>query len=377
MLTLLLTSVFSLLVNNVDAAEVINDTEVFLFADKTYEENLYVGAGKTVVESNVSEDLVVLGGEAVVSGKVVGDVFVLGGAVNFKGETVGDLRIIGGEVIIDGVVGGDVFIVGGDITISEEAAFGGDIFAVGGNINVLNDSSTELKVIAGKVYLNGKIAGQTEVTTQSLVIGNEAEVVGDLAYYAPQEFFLENGGSLVGNISFNEINSIRDTGVVKKAILSFMSFWFFLRFITTLIIAFILVYVFKVFTQGVSDLSIKSFWKSLLAGILVILFSPLVVAILIMSLFALPIGLLLMMSLVFIAIISTAASAIFLGVWAGQYLNRGADNVDTVSLKSATIGVILLTLLQFIPIVGDLAKLILFIVAFGAIVRYIRVAIIK
>lgn len=376
-------SIFFTVPQNAIAAEIVNDTEVFLFAEKTYNENLYVGAGKTIIESNVSEDLVVLGGDVTVSGNVAGDVLLVGGVVDFKGVVVGDLRIIGGEVEINGTVNGDVFVVGGNVLISESAILNEDVFVVGGEASISNNSNTELKVVAGNVRVDGQFDGSTEITTQSLSVGSGARINGDLSYYAPQEFFAEDGSVVIGNISFNEINSLRDMGLVKKAILSFMSFWYLLQFITTLIIALGMVYVFRVFTKEVTDLALKSFWKSFLAGFVGMFLIMISIIILIASIFALPIGFLLMITMIFIVIISPAISSIYIGTWVRKNVFKKTLDVDIenhesiINAKTAIIGVITLTFLQIIPVIGEVVKLVLFVVAFGAIVRNIRLHIIK
>lgn len=358
-----------------NAATILNDTEVYIGSDKTYEENLYVGAGKTIIEGDITEDLVVVGGEITVAGNVTGDVFLVGGSALFKGNVFGDLRVIGGTVQVEGIINGDVLIVGGDVNLNENAEINREIFIIGGDVAVRDDINTKLKIIAANVKLSAAISGSVEVTTQRLIVGRDANIAGGLTYYAPQKFTTEEGGTVTGTISYNEIKSIRDTGFVKQAIVSFMSFWFLLRFITTLIIAFILIYVFKVFSQGVNDLALQSFWKSFLAGILVILVTPLVIGILFISLFALPIGFLLALALTFVAIIAPAVSGIFVGNWAKKYINKTYTGV--VDLQGAALGVVVLTLLQFVPVAGDLIRVVVAIVAIGAVARYIRLAIVK
>jgi cytoskeletal protein CcmA (bactofilin family) len=364
-----------------NAAEIINRTEVFLFAEDTYDENLYVGAGKTIIESNVSEDLVVLGGEVTVNGKVAGDIFLMGGTVDFKGEVVGDLRVLGGEVEINGLINGDVLVIGGDIQILPDAVVNKEIFVVGGDVQVLSDINTDLKVMAGRVSLNSEISGPSEITTQDLLVGSEGSISGDFLYYAPHELRKDEGSVVIGNISYNEITDLRDNSLVKKVIVSFTSFWYLLQFITSLILAAVLVYVFRVFTQEVSDLALKSFWKSFLAGVLVAIFAIPILTLLTISLFALPVAVLLSMLIGFMMIISPAVSAIYLGSWAKQHLynNESEEGLHSgiVDLKSAVVGLVILTILQFVPVFGGIIRFGLAVVAFGAIARYIRLAIVK
>ncbi|HMO78911.1 MAG TPA: hypothetical protein PJ997_02410 [Candidatus Paceibacterota bacterium] len=373
-INILLLCVF-LLPKAVYSAEILKDLEINLSKEKVYEKNLYVGAGKSFIESIMKEDLVVFSGESVIVGDVLGDLFLMGGKIDFSGNVLGDLRIFGGDVKISGKVGGDVLIVGGSVEILETAEVKREIFVIGGKTIIKNNVSDKLKIISGRVNLNGKISSLAEITTQNLRIGNGADISGDLFYYAPQKFIKDSDANISGKISFNEINSIREMGIVKKAILSFMSFWFLLRFITTLILAFILIYIFKPFSQNVIDLISNSFWKNVLASILILFIGPFIISLLIMSLVGLPIGFLILMTLIFIFIISPAISGIFLGYWLKKYFNK--NTTKEVDFQGASIGVIILTLLQFLPVAGGIIRFILFMVSIGAISRQIRLAILK
>ncbi len=357
------------------AAEILNRSEVFIGVEKEYSENLYIGAVKSIVEGNLSEDLVIFGGEVKVTGNITGDVFLLGGKIDFSGKTFGDLRIVGGNVSISGEVVGDVLVLGGEVNILPGAVINKEIFAVGGSIIIENNSSAEIKMIGGKVFINGELSGASEITTQNLQISSNAKISGTFSYYAPNKINESVATAISGQMKFNEIDAIRDSGFIKKILLSFISFWYLLRFITTLILAFILVYVFKVFSQEVVDLARNSFWKSFLTGFLVIFFAPLLIVVSFISLVALPIGFLFMIAMTFITVISPAVSGIFVG---NLLKKKFGDNQDVgVDFQGATFGVVALTGLQFVPVVGNWLIVLFTITSLGAICRYIRFKIIR
>ena len=358
-----------------NAAEIITETSVLLDKNNIYYENLYIGAGSTNISSEVNSDLTIIGGEVKVSSKVTGDIFVAGGNVDFSGQVEGDLRIIGGEVNITGDVIGDILIVGGNVFVSDNATLLNDVLLIGGEINFESDSNKRLKVVSGKVLINGNIDGESEITTQSLQIGSNAKINGNFSYYSPQKFSENSEAEILGTINYNKINTIQDTSIIKKAIVNFLNFWLLLRFITTLIIAFILVYVFRVFSVGVNEIVIKSFFKSLFAGFLSIILLPVATLIFIISLVGMPIGFLLLTMFIAAMIITPAVSGIFLGGWLRKIL--GKTDGYLVDFHSATVGVILFTILQFIPVIGEFLRFIFIMVALGAMVRYSYRVIIK
>ena len=360
---------------SVDSAEIITNTNVDLSSDSSYYENLYVGAGRSNISSYVESDLTIISGESVISNEVGGDVFVAGGYIDFIGKVAGDLRIIGGSVSVSGEVGGDLLIIGADVFVSKNAKLSNDIFLVGGKIVFEGSSPEKIKVVASEVYINGELDGESEITAQSLIIGSSSIINGSFSYYSPQKFIKNDGAQVWGTVNYNKINTLRDTGLIKKTIVNFLNFWLLLRFITTLIIAFILIYVFRVFAVEINKIISSSFWKSLLAGFLTTILLPISFVFLILTLVALPIGFLLLLTFIFLLILSPAISGIFLGSWLQKMFGKRKEFV--VDFHSATIGVVLYTLLQFIPIIGDLLRAALILVALGATVRYLRVSIIK
>lgn len=374
-LLLLLLFLVALTPIEADSAEIITDADVNLGVESTYYENLYVGAGRSDISSVVNSDLTVVSGESIVSGKVTGDVFVAGGNVDFVGEADGDLRIIGGTVNVSGTIAGDLLVIGGEVNVSETATLLSDILLVGGKINFEGDSPHRLKVVAGKVYINGSLAGQSEVTTQSLDVGSDSIIDGNFSYYSPRKISETSGAEILGTVNYNQINTLQNTGIVKKTIVNLLNFWLLLKFITTLIIGFILVYVFRVFSVQVNNIVVTSFWKSLLAGLLTIIVLPIIVALFFISLVAMPVGFLLLITFISSIIIAPAVVGIFLGSWARKVFGKKEEYL--VDFHSVTIGIILFTLLQFVPVIGGFLRFVLILVALGAMIRYIRKIIIR
>jgi len=372
---LILSLLFSLFLPiSSNAAEILTDTEVYTDNQKTYFENLYIGAGRTIVDSQINSDLTVLGGEVLIKNKISGDVFVVGGDAVFEADILGDLRVIGGDVKVSGNIVGDLFLIGGNIDL-QNANLLGDVIIVGADVLINSEINNKSKIVAAKVFVNSKITSPIEITAQKLSFGESAILESNLSYYSPQAFIKNENSQINGEVVFNQIKNIQDTSFVKQAILNITSFWLVLKFITTLLIAFGLVYIFKVFSTEVSMLAIKSPAKSLLAGILLLVFTPVILVILFISLAGMPIAILLILAIMFISIISPSLVGIFIGSWVRKRLNKTADYL--VDFHSAAFGVILLTIIQFIPVIGSFISFVLGIIAIGAIVRYIRVSIFK
>lgn len=333
------------------------------------ENNIYIVSGNSHTEDKIKGDLSVLSGETTISGVIEKDLLVGAGKVTLTGEVFGDVRLAGGDVIIKGIVHGDTVVLGGDVRIEDGSDLRGDILIAGGRVFVDAPITSFLKIVGGHITINDKLSGNTEITTQQLIFTDKAEVSGTLLYFSPTSARQNEDTVLSGEINFNQINSITDSTVFKKVVLNFINFWVLLQFVTTLLISFLLVYIFKVFSQEVSDYALNSFWKSILFGILSIVLIPIISIIFFISLIALPISIMLMLTLTFMFVLAYSVAGIIVGMLIHKVMKKGED--PTVSFQSATIGVILLTVLQFVPYIGDLTRFIFFIIAIGTMSHYI------
>ena len=345
--------------------------------NRTVSENFYTAGGSVKLNSTFEKDVFVAGGKIDVAGNVSGDLFSVGGETTVSGKVLGDVRIIGGHATISGEVQGDLMVVGTVITLDSSARILGQTIIVGGELFQDAPLTQSAKILAGVVSLNTTVSGETSVTTQKMIFGERAMISGNLRYYAPDKATRADGATTTGTIIFNEINSLSEIGIVKTTILNLLSFWIILKFITTLIIAFALVYIFRVFTQGINDTALDSFVKNTLVGAALFVATPIVVAVLFISLIALPIGFLILLAYIFILIVTPALAGIIIGSLVSRMFDKEEESQHHVSFKTAAIGVILFTAIQFVPFIGELTRFIFVLVALGATYRYTYKTIIK
>jgi cytoskeletal protein CcmA (bactofilin family) len=331
--------------------------------------NIYLAGGEPKVLGTVEGDVVVVGNNVDVLGNVNGDVYSMGGSLNIKGNVNGDVRVIGGSVLVEGPVLGDLVVIGSEIKILNNAKISGDLILIGTTVNIENDISTNLKVVSGATMISGKFSGTANITSEKINISKDSEVSGNLSYFSPTQAFVEDGAKVSGSVNFNKIDTIRENGLVQHAVVSFLNFWMLFRFVTTLILTFVLVYVFKIFSQSVASRSVNSFWKSILTGLASFIFVPIVVIILMLSLILFPVAMLIGMIYVGVFIISTSIAGMALGALMKKTFSK--NKTLEISFQTATLGVIILTLLQFVPVVGDITRFLFVLAAFGSVWFYL------
>ena len=370
-LTLCLIIGIFLTANSAQAKEVVFGGELN-FEEQTENRNYYFSGLNIDIKSDFPKDLILTGLNIYAEGTVEEDVLVLGGDVYLNNYIKGDLRIIGGSVDVASTIEGDLIIIGGRVNLLNEANIKGETLIIGGKINQNANLENETNIIAASVNLNNEISGQTEITTQNIIFDSEANITGVLYYYAPTKALERLGFQNNGRINFNQISTIRETGFVKTLVINVISFWLVVKFVTTLILAFFLIYVFKVFAQSVSNIATKSTIKSFLTGFFSLILAPIIFVLLSVSLIGLPIGFLLLFVYIIIWSLASAVSGIFVGTMGSYVLEKNPEK--KVLFSNTVLGVVLLTVIQFVPYFGDLTILILNFIAVGAIIRYINQA---
>jgi len=352
----------------VSAATFKNSNELTLSNTETYNDNSYFLTGKSNISGTFEKDLFIVSGESNFDGIVKGDFFVLGGKVNISGKVLGDLRVVGGEVTINGELENDLVVIGGKVDISPSANIKGQSLFVGGETNLNAVANNPVKIISAKTFLNNQTNSDLEVTTQDLIFGGGAKINKGVTYYAPKKADEQSGSVITGAVNFNPITPVQDINFVKRAVINFVSFWLILKFVTTLLIAFILAYIFRIFTKSVVDISLDSFGKSLALGLLAVFVTPIIIILLLVSLVASPIGILILILSLALVIIIPAVSGIVAGALIRKLFNKKDNYI--IDFSTVAIGVVALTFISFVPYLGDITKMLLNLVAVGAVGRY-------
>lgn len=346
------------------------ESEVILDDSTVINDNLYIGAGKANISGNLGSDTSVIAGESVLSGTFGEDVISVSLSTFSNGTFNEDVRIVGPEVVVTGTVNGDLFVVGGNVRITETAKLNGELVVIGGRVTFLGELKGKAKIVAGVVMIDGALLSRSTITTQRLSIGQNAVVDDTLFYFSPSQAKTDSGAIIKKPLKYNPVSRVSDSQIWERFIVNVSDFWLVLKFVTTLFIAFILVYIFKVFSQFVADQSRKSFLKMLLTGFLSFFLIPIFAVVCLVSLFALPVGIILIMIYGIMLILIPALSSIIVGMLLWN-LTHKKDHHKKVNFQIATIGVIFLTFVQFVPFIGSLINLLLIFVSLGVTVYYL------
>jgi cytoskeletal protein CcmA (bactofilin family) len=186
------------------AGDFRTDRSVTVAEGESIDSDLYVAAGQIVIDGTVNGDATIAGGQVRVNGTVNGSLNVGAGTVEVTGEVTGAVRVSAGTVQIDGSVGRDVVAFGGTVTIGESAEVAGDVAGGVGTLSVDGTVAGDLLAGAGTITVAGTVDGAIEAGVGQLTIESGAVVGGDVTYRSNNDAVIEDGSEIGGEVSREE-----------------------------------------------------------------------------------------------------------------------------------------------------------------------------
>jgi hypothetical protein len=361
---LIVSGIVLLLAGTVSAAEFIapdgDDGNVTFAASETHK-NLYTAGGNVTVNSNTSGDLLVAGGLITINGTVEQDLFAAGGDLNLNGTVSGDTRVAGGNISVNGPTSGDLLVAGGNISISERGTVGGDLAAGGGNISIDAPINGNVKIGGGIVYLNNRINGTVEVMAdESLTFGPKAVVNGKIVYKGPTEAIVRDG-ALISSIEYTKVGH---RGIGKK-LATLLTVAYIIKLIAIFLAAWLLLHFWPTRTHNLANHINNNFLKSLGIGAAFLFATPLAAVLLLITGIGFYVGLMLLAAYALVLLFAGTLTVIFAGARAaGWYRKSGL----ITTWKTLLLGLFILVVLSWIPILGCLVIFAIFLACTGGLI---------
>jgi hypothetical protein len=339
--------------------------------------NVYRAGGNVRLAAPVKGDFYAAGGRVTVDQPVAGDATLAGGAVTVRSPVGEDLRVAGGDLNIESTVGGELYASGGNITLSNAAAVAEAATLYGGNVNIEGKINGPLTVYAQKVILNGEVARDIEINAEEIELGPRAKLGAALRYPGTAQFKTAEGVIIGGAVTRGEaMNGRRDThhdrewhgqmmgtgpswaGMAASTLASF---------IALLAASALFLLVFTGFSQRASYRIRATPWPALAAGVAVLLGTPMLAVLLLITLIGIPLGIALMMLFPLMLLMGCVV-----GVFSISQQVQSAIQKEAFSeTKAATLGFFALTLLLAlllgsVPIIGSLILVAIMLLGTGA-----------
>lgn len=323
-------------------------------------EDLYLAGGRVEVLADVEGDVVAAGGGVSVGERVTGNVIVAGGTVDVRGKMLDDVLAAGGTVAINGQIGDDTIAAGFNVNLSPSSRIGGRAWLAGRKVVVAGRVAKGLRVVAGKTIISGDISGDTQLFSDKIEIDANARIRGNLSYKSPREATIDPGAQIDGNITREPFEPPQRMSSVAGA---GPSIGFLAGLIVTSIVLFLYLPNFSVSAARTIE---SDSWKCLGLGLALLVTTPIVAIVLMITVIGIPLALILLASYFVFLLAGYLTGALYLGDIGIRWLHKGSERSKQWRVLSIVVALIVLAMVGLVPIVGGLVVFVVLLLGLGA-----------
>ncbi|HEX5751165.1 MAG TPA: polymer-forming cytoskeletal protein [Archangium sp.] len=182
------------------AAEFRSGDVVQVGPQEVIDEDLYAFGRVVNIQGTVRGDVIAMGREVDISGTVEGDVMSAASVNRISTPVRGSLRAAGGELSVSGPVGEDAMLAAGNLSLTPEARVGKDLYLLSGDARLYAPVQGELRAAAGTLTLAAPVGQDAHAEVGTLRLTDGARVGGNLSYRSDKDAQLASGAVVSGTV---------------------------------------------------------------------------------------------------------------------------------------------------------------------------------
>lgn len=355
------------------AYSVKNGDSVYVSKDQTIEGNLYAVGQSLIIDGKITGDVICAGQSININGDVAGDVICTGQSININGKIGGNLRIIGNNINFNGQAERNGIIIGATSITSASSTIGWDLLILGNIFELNGNVGRDLYGSAGKINLNGQIGKNVNLNfgpqndyEKPLTLNSSSKISGELKYKSEKEAIIEPGAIIAGQTIHNF-----PTAVTKKSNMVNWAWWWgkLISIFSALVIGLVLISFWREQIIKITNLMKEKIGVSLGWGILILLLTPIIAIILLITIIGIP------LSFISIALwlIAMYVSKILVGILIGRsFLNSYWVKQKDSLILAMIVGIIITYIILAIPFIGWTLSLLATLWGLGGIVLALK-----
>lgn len=316
-----------------------------------------LAAGRDVhLQQPVAGDVAAAGADVAIDGNVAGYVMSAGRHVTLTGSVGNDLWAAGETVDVRSAIANNAMIAGRTVTLSPDATVDGSARLAGDTVRSEGRVRHDLRVAATTVSIGGDVGGSVNARGDRVSVLPNAVIRGDFVAESPRPPEIAPGAQILGAVRHEPVQT-------RGGWMSWPGLWIG-SFLALFLLGAAALLIAPTWPREVSGVLRFRPGASLLAGILTAVLVP--VAAIIVALTVVGIPLAIVAVALYVAMLALAAVLVSLrvGDWTLARMRRDAAS----RWLPLTIGVLMLTLLMSLPVVGALVSVLVVIWGAGAIV---------
>jgi cytoskeletal protein CcmA (bactofilin family) len=333
--------------------------DYFLKGAETVQDDLYTLGDTVIFEGRITGDAAALARTIFSESTTTGDVLFVGEEVRLRGAVGDDARLLGGTVTIDGVVEDDVVAIGGEVNIAPNARIRGSLYAMGGTVRIFGSVVGDARVVSGRMELHGEVAGNVELWGTAS-FKTPARIGGDFVYHTDGKASPPVNVAITGKVVMDE----REKGESAFSLGGFRGGFLSLRTLMALALGFALFFFARERSEELLLDLLPNVGMRLTRGALIVLLLPAAGALLFPTVVGIPLTLILGACLLVALLLGWAYAGFLAGAWSERFFFRRSP--FPLSYRPVLLGIIFLSVLSAIPVLGPLLHLALSLAAVGS-----------
>lgn len=332
-------------------------------------EFLTVPAGETV-----DDTLLATGNTVRIEGVINGDLLAFAQTLEVRGTIKGDLVSFAKRTIVSGTVDGHIFncsqsfdldgqlghsIYGWSqsFRVGERGRVGDGVVAGAGDLSLEGEVKRSATIFAGNADVSGNVGRELTMAGGSLTLANTARVGGDLTARVRQlkNVHIAEGATIAGKRDI-EVR-VRHNRFTRPKFYFYQAIWLAAAMLVGWLALLLLPRFFEASTQAVG-----AGWRSLGLGFALLAGVPLAAILLAITLVGLPLA---FMSFG-LYLVALYLAKIWVGAFLGRKLLKPATTSKSDWLVALLVGLVILTVLSFIPYLGGLVRFAIACLGLGA-----------
>ncbi len=366
-MTILLLLVFGLCLPAVNRAMIFkNGEKIIVERQDIITEDLYMAGELINFYGSALQDVWAVARTAFFWGVVGQDLNLLVSDGEIKGEVGDDLRLMGNKAMVAAKVSGSLLFIGNELRLHRDATVGSDAFILAGSTILDGVIQGPVTINSEKIILNGTLMNDVTIKTKSLVLGPNASIYGHLTYSTPERLGPKLSQQVKGTITWKKSLPPAPS---QNWLFNLGHWWFLFTlvynltvFLALLAVGLLVIALWPRACQRYTDLINTKPLPTLGWGLAVILGLPVLTIILLITVVGIPLALV----LVFFYLVLLVFSKLGIALWLGQKIFKASDRTPGKFMLGMAIGLALLTLIGFIPLLNSLINLVVVIFGSGA-----------
>lgn len=346
------------------------DADTTIASGETVNESLVCTGDVVTIDGTVNGDLVVGAERVSIRGRVTGNLYVFGEEVEITGEVVGSVTAIAETARLEGRIGGALYLGGKRLTLAEGARVERDAVVFGKGLQLDGQAARDLVFGGEWMELRGEIGRKLHVIdAEEIRLLDSARIGGDVEAHlheGEEGFARAPGAQIAGTVEVDRASVVkdhyfsryRDPGFYVMALMATAAAFLFG----------LLLYAMdpRLFEADAPDA--RGFFRSLGAGFVIMLASPVAIFILAITVVGIPVA-----TLTLFLLISSVYTAYVLvaGMIGRAILAPKGPGIGGFA-PSLLVGVVALSLVAWLPFIGMAVRVVVILFGLGCLLERVR-----